>query len=296
MDVQASSVQLARLDAEVRRDPVVGHHRVQAYSGSLMLQLEALRPIHIMSGYEDVTAGDSREGEQVLALLPRIGSQVVLPGSSLKGAVRTLAEAISPSCEGGQCSSGTGVCPGCAIFGAPGYLGRGTFLDVPVPPDSIAVAHLPALWPPRRTSERVRKLYRHGPAIDRGDPRQVVRAGSFLQGEVRFFNLRWQEMGPLLAALGLDVQHPFPIKLGGGKPVGYGSVRVRLQRIVLWENGNLRRHGRLKGTERDLRGNNEAKWRAQAASEARRAGFIREEWLREVAGVLSEEYLDKPYG
>ncbi|WP_448377680.1 hypothetical protein, partial [Fervidobacterium sp.] len=50
----------------------------------------------------------------------------------------------------------------------------------------------------------------------------------------------------LLTALGLHPDYPFPIKLGGGKPVGLGSVQVKCQRINLLQGADaLKTIGRL---------------------------------------------------
>lgn len=53
----------------------------------------------------------------------------------------------------------------------------------------------------------------------------------------------------LLTALGLHPEHPFPIKLGGGKPVGLGSVEVIPQSIALLQGADsLQATGRLAQT------------------------------------------------
>jgi hypothetical protein len=50
----------------------------------------------------------------------------------------------------------------------------------------------------------------------------------------------------LLTALGLHPDHPFPIKLGGGKPVGLGSVQIILNRVTLLQGADsLKATGRL---------------------------------------------------
>src|ERR1700752_3785470 len=92
-----------------KREKPAGHDRAleQRLTGWLDIELETLTPLHVASGITDFVKGGGREQ---LALLQvsigrfhvsdpdKIVSRAVLPGSSIKGAVRSLAEALSPSC------------------------------------------------------------------------------------------------------------------------------------------------------------------------------------------------------
>jgi hypothetical protein len=70
------------------------------------------------------------------------------------------------------------------------------------------------------------KFYYHSqPTEDeRQPPVEVIPAGRVLEGEVDFENLTAAELGLLFFALGID--GAIVLKLGGGKPLGLGSVRA----------------------------------------------------------------------
>jgi len=78
------------------------------------------------------------------------------------------------------------------------------------------------------------------------DTRICIKSGAELPLRIHFLNLSEAELGVLLTALGLHPDHQFPIKLGGGKPVGLGSVQVKCQRINLLQvEDALKTIGRL---------------------------------------------------
>lgn len=66
-------------------------------------------------------------------------------------------------------------------------------------------------------------------------------------GHLTFHALRASDLGLLLAALGTDPDHPFPIKVGGGKPVGLGSVKIELNEATLLTERTLQPRLRLSG-------------------------------------------------
>jgi hypothetical protein len=78
------------------------------------------------------------------------------------------------------------------------------------------------------------------------DTRVCIKSGAELPLRIHFLNLSEAELGVLLTALGLHPKHPFPIKLGGGKPVGLGSVQVVCRQITLLQGADsLKATGRL---------------------------------------------------
>lgn len=159
-------VPLLPVRPEDRRD-TVSHNSIdrRRLTGQLVLSLEVVTPLHIGSGSFRLING------QVARAFLRRGETPVIPGSSLKGAVRSLAEATSRSClsqpPGRHCSRlkdalppGSHVhcdehnaCIACRIFGfvndRRGYRGRVFFSEF-VPGDKIElkVRGLPALEQP----------------------------------------------------------------------------------------------------------------------------------------------------
>ena len=222
----------------------------EAYTGYLQLRLKALGPVTVLSGE---LAGSEAHG--IYAAMTHQADRPCLPGSSVKGVVRSIAEACAPSCApqlpGGHpaCARIQGTsrsaCPVCRVFGYSqghqSYRGRvrmDDFLlqsqELRVPPSgadsATVILGIPALHQPHREvyreggEARGRKFYFHGSAPEVGPLRvQAVPAGGTFVGRVYLDNLSRQEAGMLFFALGLD--HSIDWKLGYGKPAYLGSVR-----------------------------------------------------------------------
>ena len=306
--------ELVALPDRVWRARPRGHHHLatDAWVGRLRLTLTALRPVHVFSGFRELRRDQNRE--EIIGLLPRGAYEGtttrVLPGMSLKGAVRGVAEAISPSCvlqadrevrrflapQQGPCRRSEALCPACRIFGALGYQGHLQFADVPVAEEAVAPVRLHQLWTPGRRNAMHkyvregkvlgRKFYRHGQPEAGGELREAVREGQRLTAEMHFWHLGRAELGLVLAALGLDPDHPFALKLGGGKPLGYGSVRVEVQEVTLKQGGG----GWRRGGE-DLEGEASGRFVRECVLRARQDGWVEEKGLARVAAVLREERL-----
>ena len=119
-----------------QRRKVITHESFQGESGSLTCQLTARA--HLFTAAAHSEGGG---GHQNLRCVRGKGGQPLIPGSSLKGVIRSVAEALSGSCltlpmklDYGQsasyntprgfqrCDSKEQLCPACRIFGA---MGRG---------------------------------------------------------------------------------------------------------------------------------------------------------------------------
>jgi CRISPR/Cas system CSM-associated protein Csm3 (group 7 of RAMP superfamily) len=255
-------------------------------SGTLELTLRTLTPVHVGLGYSDfIKAGDQEYLAALQASKPvredgTTRRRYLIPGSSLKGAVRSIVEAITRSCiritqsrhrpyipQGyGGCMSVNDLCIACRLFGAQDYQGHVSFEDAVAPKGSLVLLGTPLLWtparggrglPPRyleRDRAKGRKFYRHARPPSGVDPRACIKSGAELPLRIHFLNLSEAELGILLTALGQHPDHRFPIKLGGGKPVGLGSVQVVCQRITLLQGADaLKATGRL-GQARTLEG------------------------------------------
>jgi hypothetical protein len=247
-------------------------------SGTLELTLRTLTPVHVGLGYSDFIKAGNQEYLAALQASKPIREEgttrrrYLIPGSSLKGAVRSLVEAITRSCiritqgrhrpyipQGyGGCMSVNDLCIACRLFGAQDYQGHVSFEDAVAPKGSLVLLGTPLLWtparggrglPPRyleRDRAKGRKFYRHARPPSGADPRACIKSGAELPLRIHFLNLSEAELGVLLTALGLHPKHPFPIKLGGGKPVGLGSVQVVCRQITLLQGADsLKATGRL---------------------------------------------------
>lgn len=181
-----------------------------------------------------------------------VGGQPVIPGSSLKGAIRSAVESLLaerkiqvcvpdssvpkqfshreeeyarqidrlPACEGRGGSRKP--CPVCQVFGAVDLAARASFMDAkPVgSPKLIERSHV-ALTRDNRAAAGGKLLQL-----------QAVDAGTKFQGMVRIVNAEDWHIGAVLAGLEtLELTG-----LGGKKSAGYGDVEVRIDKLrqLVW--------------------------------------------------------------
>jgi hypothetical protein len=234
-----------------------GFHLDGHLSGRLEYELVAHSHVHVSSGNYALSEDLGFEPGEVIRSCYRVTVNgrptPAVPGSSLKGAIRAIAEAVSPSCisvtrvnwrQLPQALSRScpdrrrpdEYCPACAIFGAMGRLGRISMGDALLVQGETALYRLPALYRPRERQARQayldrqgnfkgRKFYFHGRRVDHEGARfEVIDEGSRLVGALDFTGLKPAELGLVLFALGLDGS--FQPMLGGGKPVCLGRVEV----------------------------------------------------------------------
>ena len=292
-------------------------------SGTLELTLHTLTPVHVGSGYSDfIKAGNQEYLAALQAFKPvreadAVRRRYLIPGSSIKGAVRSLVEAITRSCiritqgkhrpyipQGyGGCMSVDDLCIACRLFGAQDYQGHVSFEDAVAPKGSLVLLGTPLLWtparggrglPPRyldRDRAKGRKFYRHARPPSGADPRASIKSGAELPLRIHFLNLSEAELGVLLTALGQHPDHRFPIKLGGGKPVGLGSVQVIPQRINLLQGADaLKATGRL-GQAKTLAGDDLNDFLTQCANAADE--LIDDDALGKLKTILKEAGLQE---
>lgn len=199
----------------------------------------------ILSGREEAFA----PLDQVVTV---VGGQPVIPGSSLKGAVRSAVESLLaerkipicvpdssvpkqfshreeeyarqigrlPACEGR--GGNRKPCPVCQVFGAVDLAARASFMDAkPVgAPKLIERSHV-ALTRDNRAAAGGKLLQL-----------QAVDAGTRFQGMVRIVNAEDWHIGAVLAGLKtLELTG-----LGGKKSAGYGDVEVRISKLsqLVW--------------------------------------------------------------
>lgn len=254
-------------DAPKRKAPP-DHSRFTGWSGRLNLEIE-VRSEYLYVGSGDFGLVKEAEREPAYYTFARCNGQLVIPGTSIKGAVRSVLEALSNSCvrqsgrrerlpRGRQdhqaCEDERSLCPACRLFGTTGYRGRVHFSDAtPVGQVKSKVIKIADLWPPRQTKGR--KFYQ-----SKGFPRpadadmkpqkshrfiEAVPKGARFATTLYFENLSTAEMGLLIHSLGMEprrketfgkltVVFAFPVKIGGAKPRCLGSVYFRPKGTRLW--------------------------------------------------------------
>jgi len=292
-------------------------------SGWFEVELFTLRPVQVASGITDFIRTQS--GER-LALTNVVVQKTmpVLPGSSLKGAIRSLLEAICASCipltnprvrpyvprRLGRCTDQEKLCPACRLFGTQDYQGQVAFEDATAPGASLQLIGTPLLWTPARSRGRGlpsrylegneakgRKFYRHGQLAQGPDPRVVIKEGVTINTRISFNNLTEADLGLLVSALGNHPEHQFPIKIGAGKPVGMGSVEIRLKAAVLLKGKTaIKAVGRLGSAAERLEGGNlqvKVKQWTLVAEQGKQPLLLKDQ-LEELAGILRREELNSP--
>lgn len=219
------------------------------YTGHLKGELVALQPLHVGSGVlvpPEKLSLNASEVPLVKAWMRREG-EILIPGSSLKGVVRSLVELFTLACvcktrewsikrnrRYRECRYKSkqhrgDLCPACKLFGAMGYQGQVRFLDTKLVEGETALHYLPPQYLPRvdRDNPR-RRYYPHAlvdPREDRNWPLEVVQPGARFTFEAQFTNLSQGELGLLLIALGQGDWALCP-KVGAGKSCGLGAVRI----------------------------------------------------------------------
>ena len=221
-----------------------GHDRYSGdlLSGTIQGTIVARSPVHVASGQLELTHS---QPPLIKAHFRRQG-QLTIPGSSLKGAIRSIVEAISQpaSClrviqnryrhEAGNfraCTQPERLCVACRLFGAMGYLGQVAFQDADLIEGESVVIESPPLFRPRSEAPlyrrngfvRGRKFYKHGELARGTVPLEACAPDSVFRLRVYFDNLSDAQLGLLLVALGQGDPGLMP-KLGGGKPACLGSV------------------------------------------------------------------------
>jgi len=204
--------------AKPARNKTVGHHQLEQKagyaSGKLEYQLRVLSPVFVASGSYALGGEDlPNVAEPVVRACYRIANVPAIPGSTLKGVVRSVVEAVSPSCVSttrvkrslipfAQSDSGEKrpvgctpeqACPACSMFGQMSQMSKIVFTDARLVRGKTALFHLPALFGPHadraprvyqdENKYKGRKFYFHGkPGQDtRQPPVEVIEPGGLLR-------------------------------------------------------------------------------------------------------------------
>lgn len=234
-----------------------GHHQLATdrLTGRLAFDLVAFQPIHVGNGrlLPPDALGLAVDAPLVKTFF-RVGETPTIPGSSLKGAIRSLVELFTHSCvsktrvrwerdekeDYGECRYDSrrhrgDLCPACKLFGAMGYQGQVRFDDAP-----LAEGNHQAHWiPPQYKSKSERDLRRYYPYELSDDrpatwPLEVAMEGARFAAQAQFTNLTSAELGLLLIALGQGEWKLCP-RMGAGKSSGLGGTHVNHLIVQRWQ-------------------------------------------------------------
>lgn len=259
-DLMINPYNFVRSDRKMPKGEPNGHDRMRGRSGVIKCRLRVVTPI-FTPAFAVRSPGLSAD-----LRFFRIGDQPALPGSSIKGMLRSLAEAIANGCSPFDnriqppCGSTSELCPACRVFGylkgqdvhaghvgvsdaiaEPGYeFGeRVTLKELSSPKDRHSAFYDDA------AHDRGRKFYYHQqhvqsaqqiPSESKATHRNVSiepLVGGAFNFTARYWNLSDVDLGLLLHSLELpqDLYH----KIGMAKPLGLGTVRID---ITGWREDN----------------------------------------------------------
>lgn len=226
-------------------EPPAGHHRYRegTLTGTLTATIVARSPVHVASGLLEPKPGN-RQYPMVKGHF-RTGDKPAIPGTSLKGCIRSIVEAITrssvqvtrarelprdyqPSRRIDQLDVAQ------RIFGALGYQGLVRFGDAVLASGDTTIVPSVQLFRPRSeavdtyfdsSEPRGRKFYMHGKLAQGNLPLEACPIDSSFGLRMEFENLAASELGVVLIALGLGEPRFLP-KLGGAKPACLGTIEV----------------------------------------------------------------------
>jgi len=229
-----------------RKTEYIRHNKFRDLTGSIRFQLRVLSDyLFVGSGLYDLRESDNL----VYYSFFRSNEQIVIPSTSIKGAVRSVLEAISNSCvvltkkrervgqnhqacKWDEKKKQASLCPACGLFGTTGYGGRVRFSDaIPLGSVKIAVVKIGELFQPRVGKPEYRKFYEQKQFVGLENQKpekgyrfvEAVPEKSIFECTLTFENLAEAELALILASMGIDDKQ-FRIKIGGAKPRCFGTV------------------------------------------------------------------------
>lgn len=250
--------------------------RSDSLSGKITLRLTVTTTTFVASGLTVLGSDLSNQTRNIPLVKTSIEQErrLVIPGSSLKGVIRSTYEAITRSClckvskniqsnipkEYQECKTTNKeikerevkVCPACQIFGAMGWQGLVHFTDARCDRIGFSTGFMPSLYPPNLQRQEYytenlvagRKFYYHFTKVvdeeEQGVDVQQAGTDYTFATCLSFMNLTKEQLGTLLIVLGQDSNHQIALKVGGGKPIGMGTMTVNVLGIEVWtENSQM---------------------------------------------------------
>jgi hypothetical protein len=223
----------------------IGLERFQGWTGVLACRLHVLTPVVVVGGR-------SSDG---MSQLTNDAGEPVIPGTALRGMVRSVFETVTHSCGAGiddPCQQPDNCCHGCRIFGFVAneahQMGAVCFSDAKGDSNFVHAVnrYIPREGNPKPAHKffyringesRGRKFYyHHEPRIEewpetpesgyRSRIRSWVGHDATLDFQVHFSGLDDPDLVRLLYAIALEPQ--LGHKIGHGRPLGLGSCSIEM--------------------------------------------------------------------
>ena len=281
--------------------------------GALFLTLQVQTPLHVSTGIVAMGSDIGSRVALIKTMTQGTDQKLVIQGSSLKGCIRSVYEAITNSTLGvasravdkiprerQPCRNKEELCPASQVFGALDWQGLIEFSDAKGASTSYSTGFMPSLYAPRPLRRNYynakgmaagRKFYYNfARSIDKGQQQgiavqQAAKDFTFTT-EIHFKNLKPSELGTLLIVLGQDPKYPIALKVGGGKPIGMGTLTVSVTAIE--QAGNLRdRYSSYIAAESDRLVGTKLQEFMQKQIKAAHSSLIQAPQLQQLAEVLS---------
>jgi CRISPR/Cas system CSM-associated protein Csm3 (group 7 of RAMP superfamily) len=176
-------------------------------------------------------------------LLQREAEKIVLPGSQLKGAIKTYMQALSESYDEEVTSINNNTLDMInSITGYMGYTSRIMFKDIIIDENEVDAYIIEGKqqWSQAKKLIRTNKirLYSHKKheELDRTVNFEVLPTGTILDFEILFQGITQEEAGLVFMAMGLDFKNRFSMKVGRGKNLDMGSIKIIPEKILMPKN------------------------------------------------------------
>jgi CRISPR/Cas system CSM-associated protein Csm3 (group 7 of RAMP superfamily) len=294
-----------------------GHHKydLNRLHGTLYLTLKVQTSLHISTGAVVLGSDIGTKISLVKTMVQGVDNKLSIQGSSLKGCIRSVYEAITNSTlpvvttyykkqqkypvDRLPCSNKEQLCPASRVFGALNWQGLLDFNDAKCENIGFSTGFMPSLHRPRPDKRDEyfvngkvagRKFYFNmSKAIDKGqrDGISVQQAGReyAFKTEIQFKNLLPEELGTLLIVLGQDKKYPIALKVGGGKPIGMGTMTVNVDKINQPQNLKQRYSAYEISADDELTGTKLEQF-IQKNIQAAHSRLIQKQQLEELAAIL----------
>lgn len=301
------------------KNPPAGHHQYlgDRLHGTLFLTLKVQTTLHVSTGVVVMGSDIGSRVPLIKTMVQNIDQKLSIQGSSLKGCIRSAYEAITNSTlavitsrykdkipqERLPCKNKQELCPASQVFGALDWQGLIEFSDAKCENTGFATGFMPSLYRPRPDQRRAyfdakgnvagRKFYYHTiRAIDKGQNQgitvqQAAKEYTF-KTQIQFKNLTAAELGTLLIVLGQDPKYAIALKVGGGKPIGMGTMTVEVTAArVLQNKGDLRdRYSSYNPPESDSMTGTKLQQFMQKNIQAAHSSLVQATQLQQLAEVL----------
>lgn len=206
--------------------------------GKIILSWKTLQPFGIANGL--LTLKKEAGKTEAVFQFYRLKDRILLPGSSLKGMVRTylaaifglnFADELLGDCKYGSVENNQQTTTRRLEAG---HASKVFFEDVFLETKALSKCSTKQAFSKNKEVENTFRIYKIKASEElktSGAPMECLPAGSTFIMEMQYLGLKEEHLIALLVSLGLHQQHSFPLKCGRGKSSGFGALEGTLQQV-----------------------------------------------------------------